>query len=408
MTLYPFQEEGAVFLAQRARAYLADDAGLGKSVQTASAAKRLKAQSPLVVAPANAIENWKREWAKWGPPEGAEVVSWASPRLARLNPGDFDLCVLDEAHYAKSSTAKRTKAALGLAQGIPNVWALSATPMPNADPREFWPVMEALWPDILAEFRIRNKYAWERRFCKLRQSPWGPRLYGLQNTDELKAILRRIMLRRRLEDAGIEMPPLRVDVSLLPRDSSFERELAAAGVDAAALIERLEALEEDDEASRARLRRYLGAYKAPKIAGILADELAEGQYEKIVVMAYHKPTIALFRRVLEPFGVVGFDGSATPAQRQREADKFCQGPARVFVGQQVAAGIAINLQVAHEIVLAEPSDVPDENWQAIKRVHRIGSTRSVRARMFAVAGSLDERIINNAAAKTRRAVEIGL
>jgi SNF2 family DNA or RNA helicase len=56
----------------------------------------------------------------------------------------------------------------------------------------------------------------------------------------------------------------------------------------------------------------------------------------------------------------------------------------------------------------EPAWTPADNAQAIKRVHRIGTTTSVRARIFAVVGTLDEAIIGSVVRKTLMQLEVGL
>jgi SNF2 family DNA or RNA helicase len=207
-----------------------------------------------------------------------------------------------------------------------------------------------------------------------------------------------------------------VDVSLLPKDPGLNDDDDDDDDDegmhrALAAMEREEAL--GDEAQMARLRRILGEFKAPAIADIIADiiaeELKERQYSKIVVLAYHHSVLDTLRKKLSPFGVMGFDGSTPTQSRQFAIDVFRDDPSiRVFVAQQTAAGVAVNLQVASEIVLVEPSWSPDEDAQAIARIHRIGSTHACRARIFAVAGTLDEAMQRVRASKIKMQVSLGL
>lgn len=65
MDLYPYQVEGAAFLAARGRALLADSMGLGKSAQAIRACDSVGAERVLVVCPASLVENWRREFAKF-------------------------------------------------------------------------------------------------------------------------------------------------------------------------------------------------------------------------------------------------------------------------------------------------------------------------------------------------------
>lgn len=443
-SLYPFQRDGAGFLAGREHAYLADPMGLGKSVQAATAAKAVRVENVLIVAPATALENWRREWMEWGPKRARlEVVSWASPRLPELvtRAHEFDLVIPDEAHRAKNPGAKRTRLALDISRRSTYAWPLSGTPMPN-HPGELYPVIRVLWPDLVPRVQVAKgvtrpmKYEeWFDHFCFWRLTPYGKRPYAIKNAPQLKSILSQFMLRRSYEEVGIQLPPLRVDVSLLRRDASLRDALARSyggRIDVEDLEARIEAEEEHpcpdcetfeeqgacrtcggegviSEGSQSRLRRLLGAYKAPLIAEQLAEELRAGEYTKIVVMAYHRATLALLRNELRGFGVSGFDGSTPLRLRQAAIDTFQTDPGcRVFIVQQTAAQEAINLQAASEIVLVEPSWTGDDNWQAIKRVHRIGSERPVRARVFAIADSLDEAVMQAVATKTRMQADVGL
>ncbi|MCH7602091.1 MAG: SWF/SNF helicase family protein, partial [Planctomycetes bacterium] len=145
------------------------------------------------------------------------------------------------------------------------------------------------------------------------------------------------------------------------------------------------------------------------IASILHEELSDGQYDKVVVFCQHHSVLDIFREKLEEFGLVGFTGGASGLARTEAIDEFTNNPnTRVFLAQQTAAGIAINLQVAAEVVLVEPSWTPDDNYQAMKRIHRIGQTRSCRARIFAVGDSLDEPIMESVARKMKMQEDIGL
>ena len=63
MNLYPYQIDGAAFLANRKAALLADDPGLGKTLQAIRALDLARVLKVLVVCPAGVVENWRREIA---------------------------------------------------------------------------------------------------------------------------------------------------------------------------------------------------------------------------------------------------------------------------------------------------------------------------------------------------------
>lgn len=422
MSLYPYQREGATWLSDptadelRAQAaYLADGMGLGKSAQAATAARWCRDgigshARILVAAPASAIPNWQREWEKWFdlgiPRSSATFLSYGAlnhPAWEDL----YDVVIADEAHYAKNPGAQRTLKILKAARRAGRAMLLSGTPMPN-HPEELWAPIRSLWPEIPEALGIDSRDEWIHRFCLWRQTRYGRRIYAAKNLDQLRPYLQRIMLRRTVDDIGIELPPLRVDLSLLPRDKHLDEALREAGIDAEALVRQLEFEDEAEEGSFSRLRRLVGELKAPAIAKQLDEELTAGEYDQIVVLAYHRSVLETLRHGLRKHKVVGFDGSTPVAKRQEAIDAFTRGDARVFVGQQTAAGVAINLQSSTEIALVEPAPSPDDNRQAIKRIHRLGSTRPVRARVFAVAGTLDEAVMSLLVQKSRMQEAAGL
>lgn len=400
VALYSFQIEGARFLASHRRVYLADEMGLGKSAQAITAAAAVGARRPLVVCPASAIENWHREFDLWWP-DGPEPGTMSYAKLVHgAEPHGFDLVVLDEAQYVKNSRAKRTRLALALARKGRWAWLLSGTPMPN-HPGELWAPIKALWPGVPRTLGLRTEWDWFDHFCVWKATRYGPKVVGTRNLDRLRPYLRRLMLRRRLADVGLDLPPLRIHLSLLPRDPAFEEALRRLGD-----LADYDALLRDMEIA-ARLRHFLGKYKAPLIAEIVAEELKDRQYAQVVVMAHHRDVLDRMRRVFEEQGlaVLGFDGSTPLRRRQFAIDAFQAGSAPVLLAQQQAGGLAINLTAASEMVVVEPDWSPENNVQAVKRIHRIGQDAPCRARIFAVVGTLDESIMETNARKTRAILE---
>jgi SWI/SNF-related matrix-associated actin-dependent regulator 1 of chromatin subfamily A len=398
MKLYPYQDEGVRFLQQHPRAYLADEMGLGKTVQACAAAD-LTANvdpddglAPCVICPASVVPVWQDHLRRFGVP-GA-VVSYGRmqtvPRHARF-------FIFDEAHYLKSRSARRTQDAVRMVRDhqAERVWMLSGTPMPN-HPGELWTQLRIL--GVPLPRLVETEAQWWKHFCVTAppaRRGWAPRVLGAKNHDQLRLLLEPHLLRRRVAEVLHDLPPLRVDVQYLDAEpytisvEGQEKFLAAFTEERAPT--------HDPEI--ARLRRMLGVWKAPLIATVLADELRD-THHKIVVFAHHREVLDILEVGLGVWGVRRLDGS-TPAHKREQyvRDFQMNEDVRVFLGQNTAAGTGITLTAANQVVLAEPDWTPSNNAQMVKRVHRIGARDAVRARLFAVEGTLDEATIRVAERK---------
>ena len=293
MKLYPFQEEGMRYLFGNRRAYLADDMGLGKTPQAIVAARQVQPERTAILCPAIAVPMWEKRWKEWDGPGVPFVRSYsklvANPSLAGTV-ADADLLILDEAHYLKSLYSKRSRFALTLANRAPWVWLLSGTPTPN-HPGELYTVLLAVWPDLLREYGIDSYMAFLSRFTYFRPTEWGPKVYGARNVELLREIIGNVMLRRRLQDVALDLPPLRWESFPIEARGPGMPELDALGPD---LITYGELPAESPYV--ATTRRLIGEYKAPFVAELLASELRSQAYEKIVVLAYHRSVLD----ILEP------------------------------------------------------------------------------------------------------------
>lgn len=371
--LYPYQEEGIEFLAARDRAYLADKMGLGKTAQAILAANEVGVDKVGVVCPASLTVNWQREWDKWHGRGKIEIVSYnrfvRSGFTRGFNP---DLMITDEAHYCKTPSAQRTRSVLSAARGCPKAWLLSGTPMPN-HPGEFWTPIKYLWPTTTS---CTTYESWQRTFCELRPTPWGAKVVGVRNGGLLRELLQDIMLRRTSVPG---LPPLRIHLQWLPKTTvpvSIQSEI-------------------NDQDSYSSIRRILGETKAPAISNLILEELQDQQYRKIVVLYYHHTVGEILRSGLSSVVSVGFDGTTPIPKRQRAIDAFQTDPkVPVFLAQMTSAGVGLNLTASSEVIIVEPAWTPDENSQAIKRIHRIGQEDHCRARIFGISETEDEHVMD--------------
>lgn len=393
--------------------------GLGKTLISILAAQRAGAKEIVVLCPSVAKINWTREFlSNWiGPVCPVTVVSY-SMVAKELPPNKaWDVAILDEAHFLKNLNAQRTKLVLGtngVLRAAKKIWCLTGTPAPNH--------AGELWAMLYTFGVTKLKYEeFVSRFCTGRtmkvRNQWINQITGTkkERIPELRELLSTFMLRRRKEDV-IDLPKITferlwveagpVDVEC---DSSFVKytmpkprveELFAQLEKERDLIEsvltngRGGKLLEHIAPAIPTLRRWIGLQKVDAIAHLIDEELGNGLYDKIVIFALHQGVIEGLRVRLERWGAVTLYGGTPPEKRQKHIDDFQKnsGKPRVFIGNILAAGTAITLTAANQILFAELDYVPANNAQAAMRCHRIGQTKPVTVRMACLPDSIDERV----------------
>jgi len=407
--LYPYQRDGVAFLASRKTALLADDPGLGKSFQAIRACDEVMALFVLVICPASVVETWKREIAKYRQGDWSAFVTSYERAVGRdfkrIVERKWCVVIIDEAHYLKSLTAKRTQAIYGKNATMPDdciaarglqVWALSATPMPNHS-AELYPHLRALRPEAIVSPRtgkVWSYYQFEAAYCVVKNTGFGNQIVGTRNDDKLHKKLEGFMLRRRKADVLKELPPLRFADLYLDADVDGIEFEEAEKVRKALAEEGIEGLRRISfDGGVAKLRRLTGMAKAKPAAQWVKDWLDSTPPDrKIVLFAHHKDVIEYLYDQLCAVAV-RVHGGMKQDERQRSVDRLQDDPSiRVFIGQITAAGVGITLTKASDLVFVESSWIPAEVQQAAMRIHRIGQTEPCLIRFATIAGSLDEDI----------------
>lgn len=430
MTLYPYQAEGVEWLAPKHFALLGDQMGLGKTPQALVAAKKAGVKRLLVVCPAVTIPQWERQIAAWTPGTfDVTVLSYnrVVQNLEVLKLGRFDLMILDEAHLVKSIDAQRAAAILGK-QGIirncDRVWALTGTPMQN-HPGELWTLTRVFG---YTKYRYEE---WLARFCKIRVTPYGPKPVGAKEDamPELREILKRFTLRRRVAEVQKDLPKVNISTIVVepgpvdmiehfPAYQNAGKTLANVRADMEKALSKLErdwyttgptsdeafdALAAQTE-SYSTLRRFVGLQKCKPLADLIYSEM--GSKYKLVVFFEHKAMVEEMRILLDSrVGMKAIYGGTKPEKRDEYIRQFIEKPTRnhVLMVQTKVGGTGLDgLQaVCNQAILLEPSWVPGENAQCIGRLARIGQKLPVFVRFIALNNMLDKAITEANIRKTR-------
>lgn len=409
LTLLPHQLVGRDFLVKHERALLADGMRVGKSIQSIAACDELQPLGVVVICPASLRTQWGRQFQQFSSAGVAPIVfsyEEAVKRKSALAASDIDALLIDESHYLKNRKSQRTKAVFGeIAPRAKRVWCLTGTPSPN-NASELWPMLRALFPQVITDERGKPMDYWRftKRFCKVVTTPFGEKIEGNRNTDELKRRMAPIMLRRPSSIlGGVMLPPedlyLDVAASELKR---LERELRAElgeqiyRADPAAL----------DAKVKARIGRLTGLAKVPALAQRLKDEFESG-LDKVVVFGWHTDVLDALAIELRDYDAVVAHGKISTAQRDRNVERFQTSlDCRAILANIKAEGVGRDYSAACETVFIERSWVPGDNEQAAKRVTGVNQHRPTRARYAVLPGGWDERLMSVNVQKSRDIAEL--
>lgn len=96
------------------------------------------------------------------------------------------------------------------------------------------------------------------------------------------------------------------------------------------------------------------------------------------------------------------DGSCGVDDRQESMDRFnCDPTVNVFLLSTRAGGLGINLIAADTVIIYDSDWNPQSDLQAQDRCHRIGQTKPVVVYRLVTANTIDQKIVERAAAKRK-------
>jgi SWI/SNF-related matrix-associated actin-dependent regulator 1 of chromatin subfamily A len=369
-TAYKHQEQGIKFLLSKKKCILADDMGLGKTYQSIVAAIESGVEKVLVVCPANAKINWKREIMNFLPEEEVSILKtgyWNPKKFTIINydilknfhtlvdgrknykEGEirrelvdfgFDLIILDEAHMVKNPKSQRTKIINQISEKIERRWLLTGTPIANR-PMDYYNLLFLCSASVTANWQYYAfRYCAAKKFNKRTKNGKFRQIWitdGASNLEELHNRTKKYILRRVKED-HLDLPPKIVAPYYLELEdmSAYNR----------VFDEYLEwAKSEGKNLGAGRhmvelvvLRKFISLKKVEHSIELAEQAMEQGK--KIIIFTNFTDS---FNALMSHFGklAVGHNGKMNDRQKQHSVDEFQNNDkVKVFVGNLVSANHA--------------------------------------------------------------------
>ena len=463
ITILPYQLEPAlaVISGAAARILIADDVGLGKTIQAGLIVAEVLARGGearvLILCPAALRDQWRSELkgrfglapvvldsASLGQAAPAGVNPWAAcplvltsidyvkrPEVIRaLEPLVWDLMVVDEAHGIARLSDRHAAATL-LAQRARTVVLLTATPH-TGDDASFDRL--AAIGDIDGSFPLRVFRRTRRAIAGTvgRRTRWlkvAPTETERQMHRALMAYVRRVWRRPASPAAALAMIVLTRRACSSPRSlaRTLERRLAllSAGhcgnpqlqlplnplepADEEADVEMgapgLEDPRDEQDALEALLALARRAAGAESKLHVLARLLRRSR-EPAIVFTEYRDTLNTLERELADVGTCQLHGGLTAVERALVIRQFTTGERRLLLATD-AASEGLNLQQRCRLVVhLEVPWTPARIEQRVGRVDRIGQSRTVHQVLLVAAGTVEDSRVSHVAQRAVHAAAV--
>lgn len=374
----PYQLDGAAWLQQQKRALLADDAGLGKTIQATMAATR----PVLVTCPTYAVLQWADVIESEYPNETIAVAGVGNRQqrhhaltgnnpTAMVGPApadwtivntdmhrgyylpDVETWIVDEMHHFRNREAERSKLANEYAQRIPRIFGLTATPV-FKDVTNLWHLMNMLDPvEWSSYWRFFQEYA-----KTTGDAGWGAnKVIGIWNPKKLERELIPYMLRRTYKDVGLFLPD-QIDKDVLLEFNDAERKLYRQ-------VKEQYVYEDIPLTSQGAVLRTLRACTvAAKINA--AKDILEDNPEPTVVFTWYRDSAEDMAEAIKGIVITGDDD---PDKRAYLA-KGAIAANKPVVATIASLSEAVDLSACKQVIQLEEDYVPGSMYQERRRFVR--------------------------------------
>ncbi len=438
-SLRDYQKDGFQWLQFLARHHLhgilADDMGLGKTIQTLThiAAeienKRTEKRPILVVAPTSVVPNWVSEAEKFTPHLKVLLLhgNERKDHFKKITKHDlvitsyallqrdeaihlkkkYHLVILDEAQYIKNPKAKVSITASQL--NARHRLCLSGTPMEN-HLGELWSLSRFLMPGLLgtqSAFNQHYKNPIERQQDPDAQTSLNARITPLilrrtkdQVIQELPAktvLIHRVKLTKPQQDL---YESVRTAMDKRVRDAIEDRGLARSQILVLDALLKLRQICCHPQLIKTEIaKKVTESAKLDFLVTLLETLIEEGR--RILIFSQFTTMLKMIEEHLQQNSIPFVKITGATRNRKTPVEKFQTGQIPVFLISLKAGGTGLNLTAADTVIHYDPWWNPAAENQATDRAHRIGQKNPVFVHKLICEGSIEERILELQAKKSK-------
>ncbi|KAL0721668.1 hypothetical protein Bca4012_036267 [Brassica carinata] len=398
---------------------LADQMGLGKTIQTIGFLSHLKGNGLdgpyLVIAPLSTLSNWVNEIARFTP--SINAIIYHGPKKERdelrkkhmprtvgpkfpivitsyevaMNDAKKNLrhypwkyVVIDEGHRLKNHKCKLLRELRYL--NMENKLLLTGTPLQN-NLSELWSLLNFILPDIFASHDEFESWSFSTVVAKLHN------------------ILRPFILRRMKCDVELSLPRKKeiiVYATMTAHQKKFQEHLVNRTLEGHIRGDATRGYGWKGKLNNLAIQLRKNCNHPDLLVGQLdgscmpVSVLIFSQWTKILdIMDYYFSE--------KGFEVCRIDGSVKLEERRRQIQEFNdeKSNCRIFLLSTRAGGLGINLTAADTCILYDSDWNPQMDLQAMDRCHRIGQTKPVHVYRLATAQSMEGRVLKRAYSKLK-------
>jgi len=429
---YQVETVRKVLKQYRGRVLLADEVGLGKTIEAGMVLKeyilRGMADRILVLTPAALVGQWREEMAQkfgiecatthdallrsdpasfW---EQKKVI--ASIAAARrkdhaelLAANSYDVVIVDEAHHLRDQSSASYRLVNSLQKRF--LLLLSATPVQN-NLIELYNLLTLLQPGI---------FKTPKEFRAAHMLPGKPR--EPVNRDKLRDLMRGVMVRNTRALAALRLPrrsaatfratPNDAEAACYATLGELTRTMAVDGQHRLAVQHLLAAAGSSPAAATGTVARFLERHPGNKrweqllrdYAGVssgakqdvLLDLLRRNPEEKKMVFVHHRDSMTHLASLLRQRGIqfATFDGSMSGPDKDAAVAVFRDAVPILMCSE--SGGEGRNLQFCNTLINFDIPWNPMAIEQRIGRIDRIGQTREVFVFNLATAGTIEDQVL---------------